>query len=219
MQFTRATCAAANGIKSTRRQRVQTVLGAIAVVVVIAAAGLLLVVTSGALNYLPSKDRALYIELSLQSANLVLTVAAVVSHVPRLRTLLHVSRYMASAAASPRIQEQRADAIRAAFPALAIEFQDQANPTGVNIPLRKIWLVLLVLNAQCMLQYPTTFVLWFLSSQNRPYAVVAVCVALSSVCSVAAFVWESRLIRHCTQFRAQRAESAFEKYLVEDTEV
>ncbi|KAF0776272.1 hypothetical protein AaE_000029 [Aphanomyces astaci] len=223
MKFTRTTTSVTTDAVPTAAWKCfQTFVLAVGVIVVLGASGLLLVIASGVVNFLPSTDRALYIELCLQSVNLVLTVAAVATQVPRIRTFVHVSRYLATSTFDQEQgdgDQQRAEAIRAAFPALVVEFHDQTNPSGVNIPLRKLWFLLALLNAQCMFQYPTAIVLWFVASPNRPYVLVATCVALSAFCSIVAFVWESRLVRHCTRYRVQRAESAYEKYLVEDTAV
>ncbi|KAF0689947.1 Aste57867_18640 [Aphanomyces stellatus] len=158
-------------------------------------------------------DRQLYIELCLQAATLMLTIAALSVQPLRFRNLWQVCQYLAAPTTSPGLPA----AIQAAFEAIPIEFHNQAMPSGVNVPLPKILVLLVLLNGYCVLQYPATIVMWFVPDNKRPYVVVAVAVLASWTCGVVAHVWEWRLVRHTTRFRAKRAESAFEKYLVEDT--
>ncbi|CAK4077193.1 unnamed protein product [Aphanomyces euteiches] len=173
---------------------------------------LLLSATSDEWSLTPSQ-RGVYIELCLQSANLVLTIAAVAVQPERLRALYLLFQYPRSPS------DELATAIRAAFPRLSIEFEDQRHPTNSNIPLRKLILLSLLLNGQCFLQYPVTIILWVVPTDLRPYALVVTCLTVSCICSIVSFIWEWRLARHSMRFRAMRAESALEKYLVEDTTI
>ncbi|EQC26576.1 hypothetical protein SDRG_15606 [Saprolegnia diclina VS20] len=175
--------------------------------------GLLLVLVLSNVFAVPGDTRDSYIEICIQILNATLTLAALMVHPSRLVTLLRLLMYSSSS-------DMRAEArIQAAFPSLPVEFMDQENPQGINVPMRKLACLMAVLNLQCFLQYPITAVVWFYPFSERPYFVIALALALSCTCTIGAAVWEHRMHRSTVRYRAKRAESAIERFLVEDTSI
>ncbi|KDO28114.1 hypothetical protein SPRG_20271 [Saprolegnia parasitica CBS 223.65] len=176
--------------------------------------GLLLILVLSNVFAMPSTTRDSYIEVCIQVLNATLTLAALMVHPARFVTLLRLLMWYASST------DMRAEArIQAAFPSLPVEFMDQNNPQGINVPMRKLACLMGVLNLQCFLQYPITAVVWLYPFSERPYFVIALALALSCTCTIGAALWEHRMHRSTVRYRAKRAESAIERFLVEDTSI
>ncbi|OQR80665.1 hypothetical protein ACHHYP_17349 [Achlya hypogyna] len=175
--------------------------------------GVVLILLAANVIVAPGPDRDTWLEVAIQVLNATLTLAALLVHPGRFVTLLRLLCYASSndVAAEAKIQ--------AAFPSVPVEFMDQEHPQGINVPLRKLALLMVVLNLQCLLQYPITAVVWFYPFRDRPYCWIGLALSLSGLCTLGAAYWEHRMHRRTRRYRARRAESAIERFLVEDTSI
>ncbi|OQR88120.1 hypothetical protein ACHHYP_07549 [Achlya hypogyna] len=155
--------------------------------VVIAFLGLLVVV-SGAVLVLAliglgvsahSKD--IIVEVCSQILNGCFTLSALVTQPMRLYMLCRVATNTKPAA------------VQAWFPALPIAFRDKPGRDASAVPVKTILHVLLVLNFNCLFQYPITAVMWGYNYHVRPAWVIGVFLPLSFGCTIAAGVWQYRL--------------------------
>ncbi|OQR88969.1 hypothetical protein THRCLA_22770 [Thraustotheca clavata] len=164
-------------------------------------------------NVFQIKSKAMWIEMCIQILNAILTCAALIVHPGRFLTLMRLVCYSSNSDVAAE------NAIQTSFPSLPVEFLDQENPQGINVPIRKLLLFMFVLNLQCFLQYPVTITVWFYSYTHRPYYIIAIALALSCLCTILAVVWEHQMHQTTIRYRAKRAESAIERFLVEDTSI